>query len=323
MSCLPAASAEADAGSVAAADGAEALTDAASTSTRLPPRRVIYRNAALTSTAPDLGATVHDSELIREAQRIAEEVRDKFKAMKTSVEDMPTVTGEGESADAMRHKRRLQMNRRSAANSRLRRDAYVSALEKQLMKVEVEFRRMEAELRALQTGRTEESSLQENHEPSVELAVSVETSLPPPPPAPSQPDVQTEMPRAFAEDAAVGCPAPPSPSAAANGRQEYLSAHMVHLATNVGRDSPFCSEQSATLSAQLEHLAVLPDESGLVDTSAPDPAGMPLPELISDLAEIEPDFFGKLLSDFESQNGEQAADMFSDEMLSFYKSLPE
>lgn len=103
---------------------------------RLPAKPVIYRSSALSSVAPNLANNVYNSECIREAARIADEVRERHRAGQTDRETVPSVEGTGEAADAQRHHRRVALNRSSAASSRVRKEAYVGALEEQLAKLE-------------------------------------------------------------------------------------------------------------------------------------------------------------------------------------------
>lgn len=107
-----------------------------SSSRSLPPRMVIYKSSALAKTAPHLANKTYNSECIIAAQEQAEDVRIRFKAGQVDDKGVPIVQGEGQAADAQRHNRRVVLNRRSAAASRVRKEAYVSALEAQLARLE-------------------------------------------------------------------------------------------------------------------------------------------------------------------------------------------
>lgn len=113
------------------------------TYTRRTGGKVSYRSSALEATAPSLTAVADDAKVqnappVREAQRIADRVRQKFKqrnnrGKRASKGGKSSAGGEGDDTDkAGRYDRRLKMNRDSAAASRIRREAYVKALEQKL-----------------------------------------------------------------------------------------------------------------------------------------------------------------------------------------------
>jgi hypothetical protein len=109
---------------------------------RMPARPVIYKSSALAAAAPALAgagaAAAYESACIAAAAATAEAVRERFKAGQGG-DGVPEVPGGGAGAveaDAVRHKRRVALNRNSAASSRLRKEAYVGALEAQLANLE-------------------------------------------------------------------------------------------------------------------------------------------------------------------------------------------
>lgn len=111
----------------------------------LPPERarapVVYHSSALAATDPALVAKVDEREVaqspsVRRAAATAEAVRETFKRKGRGGPAGPTggvaKPGSGEAAKADRYDRRLEMNRHSAAASRVRREAYIKALENEL-----------------------------------------------------------------------------------------------------------------------------------------------------------------------------------------------
>jgi bZIP transcription factor len=105
------------------------------------PRPVLYKSSALAATAPSLAFKRYDSTHIAAAAAEADEVREKFKSEQLEAAGVAEVEGESEEAAcAKKYVRRLLLNRHSAAASRLRKEAYVSALEKQLSALENEYR---------------------------------------------------------------------------------------------------------------------------------------------------------------------------------------
>lgn len=98
---------------------------------------VIYKSSLLARTAPGLAsAAASDSACVAAAAATAEAVRAQFKAQQERGDVPAAADGTGDAADAARHKRRVTLNRHSAASSRLRREAYVGALEQQLANLE-------------------------------------------------------------------------------------------------------------------------------------------------------------------------------------------
>jgi hypothetical protein len=107
------------------------------------PRPVLYKSSALAATAPSLAFKRYDSTHIAAAAAEADEVREKFKSEQLEAAGVAEVEGESEEAAcAKKYVRRLLLNRHSAAASRLRKEAYVSALEKQLSALENEYRNL-------------------------------------------------------------------------------------------------------------------------------------------------------------------------------------
>jgi hypothetical protein len=117
-------------------------------------RPVIYKSTALARTAPGLAAgndAVRASKRVRAASERADAVREAFKASRLEEVGIPAApTEDGDEADAVRHKRRVALNRSSAASSRLRREAYVSALESELAHAELYVDDVEAKFEVAQ-----------------------------------------------------------------------------------------------------------------------------------------------------------------------------
>lgn len=139
---------------------------------RIPAKPVIYKSTALAKTAPQLAASATAADILRvsaiaQAHEQAERVRESFKERRTKKMDevVPEsgATGKeeetGEKANAKKYERRLKMNRQSAAASRVRREAYIKALEAQLVRLEENQKILEEELHA---ERTENAQLKEN-----------------------------------------------------------------------------------------------------------------------------------------------------------------
>lgn len=83
------------------------------------------------------------------AKSEAEQVRESFKAKKAVVPEVETPQGASEEvANAHKYERRLKMNRQSAAASRVRRDAYIRALEKHLAALEAKYIDLQEEYEA-------------------------------------------------------------------------------------------------------------------------------------------------------------------------------
>lgn len=99
--------------------------------TRKP--HVVYRSSALSEVDPALVGGRGRS--VREAGLMAERVREEFRRSKG--EDEPV--DEDGLTNEQKYERRLILNRKSAAASRVRREAYIKALEQQCDKIEVAF----------------------------------------------------------------------------------------------------------------------------------------------------------------------------------------
>lgn len=101
-------------------------------------RAVVYKSSALARAAPHLSsASVSNCAAISAAHATAEGVREAFKAEQDAAAVPAAAAGDNDDrANAIRHKRRVALNRNSAASSRLRKEAYVSALEAQLAALE-------------------------------------------------------------------------------------------------------------------------------------------------------------------------------------------
>jgi bZIP transcription factor len=106
------------------------------------PLPVLYKSSALAAAAPSLAFKRYEhSECIAAAAAEADAVRDRFKAERFADAGVEEVEGEPEHvAEEKRYVRRLVLNRHSASASRLRKEAYISALEAQLAKLEQELR---------------------------------------------------------------------------------------------------------------------------------------------------------------------------------------
>lgn len=103
----------------------------------LSPQPVLYRSSALAATCPELAFRRRPSARIAAAAAQADACRDKFKVaqeLKSGCADQP---GDSEAVrDSKKYRRRLLLNRHSAGASRLRKEAYVGALEKELADLE-------------------------------------------------------------------------------------------------------------------------------------------------------------------------------------------
>lgn len=100
---------------------------------------VIYRSSKLQRSDPELVATadaesVSKSQGIQNANMRADAIRDSCR--NPSPPNDATPLGNDEQSNAKKYERRLMMNRRSAAASRLRREAYTKALEVELLSAE-------------------------------------------------------------------------------------------------------------------------------------------------------------------------------------------
>ncbi len=120
---------------------------------------VNYRSTALAETAPDLVSSVDSKDVSRipailAANQAAERVREEFKKKTSRSRRSSAANKNGagpldEEADkAGRYDRRLKMNRQSAAASRVRREAYIKALEQQLLLEHERFSTLRAEFDA-------------------------------------------------------------------------------------------------------------------------------------------------------------------------------
>lgn len=104
---------------------------------------VNYRSTALAETAPELVSSVDSKDTSRipailaanqQAERVREDFKRKGRARRNSAASNKNGAPLDEEADkAGRYDRRLKMNRESAAASRVRREAYIKALEQQLL----------------------------------------------------------------------------------------------------------------------------------------------------------------------------------------------
>lgn len=148
---------------------------------RQKPRPVIYKSSALVRTDPILVAKASPAALsascgIRRAEADAERVRDEFKLAKCGPE-INVGDAHDEASNALRYRRRLLMNRHSAAASRVRREAYTKALEAQVVEQEASLaavsRALEEERATIQClladrGNLPEEDLVEEHLPPEE-----------------------------------------------------------------------------------------------------------------------------------------------------------
>lgn len=124
------------------------------------PRRarglVEYRSSALEATAPELSSTdearrISQAPPIIACHRRAEEVREQFKRRKIHGGRRTDGPSENEESDkARRYDRRQEMNRNSAAASRVRREAYTKALERELFKQWQEGQKLQNKLNAIE-----------------------------------------------------------------------------------------------------------------------------------------------------------------------------
>lgn len=123
-------------------------------------RPVIYKSTNLARTAPDLVASASPDVMssvraIQKANETAERVRDNFQAERekqlgldgaaAAAADEP-ITGNDEDSNARKYKRRLKLNRQSAAASRVRREAYTKALESEIINMDSTYRKIQHEL---------------------------------------------------------------------------------------------------------------------------------------------------------------------------------
>ena len=105
----------------------------------LPAQPVIYRSSTLQRSDPELVATagqesISKSQGIQNANMRADAIRDSYR--NPGPPNDATPLGNDEQSNAKKYERRLMMNRRSAAASRLRREAYTKALEVELLGAE-------------------------------------------------------------------------------------------------------------------------------------------------------------------------------------------
>lgn len=108
------------------------------------PRPVIYKSSNLALTAPDLVArtkpeAVSTVSAIQKANAVAESVRENYHRTAGPSVKAETIEGSDDESNAKKYARRLQMNRRSAAASRVRREAYTKALEAEIIKIENDY----------------------------------------------------------------------------------------------------------------------------------------------------------------------------------------
>lgn len=123
---------------------------------RHKPRPVIYRSTNLALAAPELLAlttpeAVSATQAIRNANRVAETVRDSYRACKSDQQNLgDAIVGNDDECNAKKYERRLKMNRQSAAASRVRREAYTKALEAELVNMESSYKKLLTMLEAEQ-----------------------------------------------------------------------------------------------------------------------------------------------------------------------------
>lgn len=116
----------------------------APTSRQHKPRPVIYKSSNLALTAPDLVAqtqpeAVSTVSAIQKANAVAESVRENYHRTVGPSVKAEAIEGSDDESNAKKYARRLQMNRRSAAASRVRREAYTKALEAEVIKIENDY----------------------------------------------------------------------------------------------------------------------------------------------------------------------------------------
>lgn len=129
----------------------------ASASRQHKARPVIYKSSNLANTAPNLVAqtnpeTVSAVRAIREANAVAERVREDYRRASDPSQLGEAIEGNDDESNAKKYERRLKMNRKSAAASRVRREAYTKALEAEIVKMERDYNKV---VRALRRERAE------------------------------------------------------------------------------------------------------------------------------------------------------------------------
>lgn len=119
-------------------------------------RPVIYKSTNLARTAPDLVASASPDVMssvraIQKANETAERVRDNFQSEREKQLERDTASndpifGNDEDSNARKYKRRLKLNRQSAAASRVRREAYTKALESEIVNMDSTYKKIVQEL---------------------------------------------------------------------------------------------------------------------------------------------------------------------------------
>lgn len=119
-------------------------------------RPVIYKSTNLARTAPELVASASPDVMssvraIQKANETAERVRDNFQTERDKQLGRDTgsndpILGNDEDSNARKYKRRLKLNRQSAAASRVRREAYTKALESEIINMDSTYRKIAQQL---------------------------------------------------------------------------------------------------------------------------------------------------------------------------------
>ena len=95
----------------------------------------------------------------------ADQAKDQYKAEQEREREQRFAAGAStDEMNAQKYDRRLRMNRKSAAASRVRRETYVENLEEQLMKYEEKVEALEEELRAQNAAKAILSDVNSNNE---------------------------------------------------------------------------------------------------------------------------------------------------------------
>lgn len=116
------------------------------------PLPVLYKSAALAATSPALSFRRRPSARIAAAAAAADACRERFKAEREAAAERvgaPRAGEPAERASERQHRRRLLLNRCSASASRLRKEAYCSALEGQLAELEGMYNELVEKVRSL------------------------------------------------------------------------------------------------------------------------------------------------------------------------------
>lgn len=235
---------------------------------RLRVNPVIYKSSALAATAPNLANKTYDSACIAAAAATAEEVRKRFKEGQVDAQGnaIPVVSGDGEAADAQRHKRRVALNRNSAASSRVRKEAYVSALEAQLANLERHYNTL---FQSLEPANPSAQFTRSDHDTSAAEAVALTPAAPASPSAGATAVAALAAEAISSDEAPKSTPVPPPPPAP---RQSHPEGHAQALAPPVMAQEPHSVPAGAVQMPKVEEAVEAVDGGEAVEAMDAGPA---------------------------------------------------